>query len=306
MLLIYIPVIFLYNWKENSPMSRAHIEYIAAMLIFGFNGVLASAIPWRSYEIVLSRTVIGSLFMLAVMLIRKRPFVFRQEMKSFKILMVSGIAMGFNWMCLYEAYNQLGVGLAQLICCSGPAVAMLLSPFILKEKLRAYKMLGFAAVAFGMLLTCSNDLSGGLNFGLLCGIVWYTGGTVVGADQELLQTMIGTGSLPQMIGVLTANVIMALTDSALFAYALGYLKSEQADGTPFTHRGAKQIRQLGMRYIVLPLVATILIAVVYGVFDIPSNLGGDWSNASGITTGIVLILASLIFSYGAELEEKVK
>lgn len=142
--------------------------------------------------------------------------------------------------------------------------------------------------------------------GLLCGIVWYTGGTVVGADQELLHTMIGTGSLPQMIGVLTANVIMALTDSALFAYALGYLKSEQADGTPFTHRGAKQIRQLGMRYIVLPLVATILIAVVYGVFDIPSNLGGDWSNASGITTGIVLILASLIFSYGAELEEKVK
>lgn len=151
-------------------MNRAHVEYIAAMLIFGFNGVLASAIPWRSYEIVLSRTVIGSLFMLAVMLIRKRPFVFRQEMKSFKILMVSGIAMGFNWMCLYEAYNQLGVGLAQLICCSGPAVAMFLSPFIFKEKLRGYKMLGFAAVAFGMLLTCSNDLSGGLNFGLLCGI----------------------------------------------------------------------------------------------------------------------------------------
>ena len=74
--------------------------------------------------------------------------------------------------------------------------------------------------------------------GLLCGIVWYTGGTVVGADQELLHTMIGTGSLPQMIGVLTANVIMALTDSALFAYALGYLKSEQAEGTPsvsYTH-----------------------------------------------------------------------
>ena len=45
-------------------MSKAHIQYIAAMLIFGFNGILASAIPWHSYEIVLSRTVIGSLFML--------------------------------------------------------------------------------------------------------------------------------------------------------------------------------------------------------------------------------------------------
>ena len=151
-------------------MSKAHVQYIAAMLIFGFNGILASAIPWHSYEIVLSRTVIGSLFMLAVMLVAKRPFTFRHEMKSFKILLVGGAVMGLNWMFLYEAYNQLGVGLAQLLCCSGPAVAMFLSPFIFKEKLQRYKMLGFVAVAIGMVLTCSNDLSGGLNFGLLCGI----------------------------------------------------------------------------------------------------------------------------------------
>lgn len=149
---------------------RAYAEYIAAMLIFGFNGVLASMIPWRSYEIVLSRTVIGALFMLAVMLIQKRPFTFRKEMKSFKILILSGVAMGLNWMFLYEAYNQLGVGLAQLLCCSGPAVVMFVSPFIFKEKLRAYKMFGFVAVAIGMVCACSNDLSGGLNFGLLCGI----------------------------------------------------------------------------------------------------------------------------------------
>ena len=33
--------------------------------------------------------------------------------------------------------------------------------------------------------------------------------------------------------------------------------------------------------------------------------GGDVSNLPSVITGIVLILASLIFRYGAELEEKI-
>ena len=56
----------------------------------------------------------------------------------------------------------------------------------------------------------------------------------------------------------------------------------------------------------LPLVASILIAVVYGVFDVSRGLGGDWCNEAGLTMGIVLILASLVFRYGAELEEKAR
>lgn len=142
--------------------------------------------------------------------------------------------------------------------------------------------------------------------GLLCGIVWYTGGTVIGGDRELLQALTETGSLSEMIGVLTASVILALTDATLFVWTLRYLKDEQADGTPFTHRGADQIRQLGIRTIVLPLVAAILVSIVYGIFDVSKNLAGDWSNASSISMGITLILASLIFRYGAELEEKVR
>ena len=35
--------------------------------------------------------------------------------------------------------------------------------------------------------------------GLLCGIVWYSGGTVVGANQELLHTLTETNGLNQLI-----------------------------------------------------------------------------------------------------------
>lgn len=139
--------------------------------------------------------------------------------------------------------------------------------------------------------------------GILCGMVWYNGGTVIGADRELLQSLTSTGGLTEMIIRLLADTIIALTNGTLLAYAYGYFKTEQADGTPFTHRGADKIKNLGIRCIVLPLVAAIVISVVYAVFDVPQG-GNDWSNASGVTMGIVLLLASLIFRYGAELEGK--
>lgn len=140
--------------------------------------------------------------------------------------------------------------------------------------------------------------------GLLCGIVWYNGGVVVGSNQELLYSLTETNGLPQLIAVLLADTIAALTDGTLLAFAYRYFKAEQAAGTPFTHEGADQIRRLGVRTIVLPLVMVILIAVVYAMFGMPRGAGGDWSNGSSVAMGIVLILASLIFRYGAELEEK--
>ena len=139
--------------------------------------------------------------------------------------------------------------------------------------------------------------------GMLCGAVWYGGGTVVGVGQAQLYSLTKTGGLIQMIAVLLTDATLALTDGTLLAFALAYFKAEQADGTPFTYRGAEQIKRLGIRTIVLPLVAAILTAVVRELFGLLQNTGADWDNLSGLTMGIVLILASLIFRYGAELEE---
>ena len=140
--------------------------------------------------------------------------------------------------------------------------------------------------------------------GLLCGVVWYSGGNVVGANRELLYSLTVTGGLTEMIGVLLTDTIWALTDGVLLSFACRYFKAEQADGTPFTHSGADQITRLGIRTIVLPLVAVIVIAVIFAVFDVPQPANSDWSNISSVSTGIVLILAGIIFRYGADLEEK--
>ena len=140
--------------------------------------------------------------------------------------------------------------------------------------------------------------------GMLCGAVWYGGGTVVGIGQAQLYSLTKTGGLIQMIAVLLTDAILALTDGTLLAFALAYFKAEQAVGTPFTHEGADAIRRLGIRNIVLPLVAVIVISAIFVTFGLPQPAGNDWSNLSSVSTGIVLILASPIFRYGADLEEE--
>ena len=139
--------------------------------------------------------------------------------------------------------------------------------------------------------------------GMLCGAVWYSGGTVVGIGKAQLYSLTKTGGLIQMIAVLLADAILALTDGTLLAFALAYFKAEQADGTPFAHRGADQIRRLGILTIVLPMVAAIVVAVIYAAFDLPQG-SVEWSNLTSVGIGIALILVSLIFRYGAELEAR--
>lgn len=140
--------------------------------------------------------------------------------------------------------------------------------------------------------------------GLLCGMVWYFGGNVVGANQELIYALTVTSGLTEMTGVLLVDMILALTDGTLLAFALRYFKLEQADGTPFTQHGADRILHLGILTIVLPLVAAILSALVCELMTLPQDAVRDWGNLGSLTMGIVLILTSLIFRYGAELETK--
>ena len=139
--------------------------------------------------------------------------------------------------------------------------------------------------------------------GLLCGVLWYSGGNVFGVNQELLYSLTVTGGLTEMIGVLLVDMILALTDGTLLVFAVRYFKAEQADGTPFSHSGADLMKRLGILLIVLPAVATILVGVLHGIFDMPQIEAADVGNGTSVMMGIMLILVSLILRYGAEMEE---
>ena len=137
--------------------------------------------------------------------------------------------------------------------------------------------------------------------GLLCGIAWRTSGSVIGISMENALKLTQTVGLNQLIGVLLVDFVFALTDSFLFFFANRYFKQELADGTPFTLAGARQVKSLGIKTIVMPLVAVIISAVIYECFDLTRP--GDWGNGTAVVLGIALILFSLVLRYGAELRE---
>ena len=51
-------------------MPRAHIKYISGLLLFGLNGVVSSRLAMPSMGIVFYRTLLGSLFLLLLLLLK--------------------------------------------------------------------------------------------------------------------------------------------------------------------------------------------------------------------------------------------
>lgn len=140
--------------------------------------------------------------------------------------------------------------------------------------------------------------------GALCALCYLSGGQVFSLFGEPVTIFSTTRSMGETLAVLLAEFIMLTAEAILLCFACKYLKAEQAAGTPFTEAGADMLKKLGIRCIWLPIVA-IVVASVIGVGFGAENLDID-SNLPSLVTGIVLILVSMIFRYGAALEEKAK
>ena len=139
------------------------------MVIFGTNGLIVANISLGSAEIVLMRTFLGSLFLLAIVLV-KRSFSFADLKADLIPATIGGAALGLNWVLLFSAYRSAGVGLSTLTYYCGPIIVLALSPVLFKEKLTWNKLLAIAAVAVGMFcitgdIEPGSDVQTGILFG---------------------------------------------------------------------------------------------------------------------------------------------
>lgn len=153
-------------------MKTAYFKYIFALLLFGSNGIVASFIDLSSYEIVLLRTLIGSLLLIAIFFLTREKLTFYKYKRQFACLALSGVAMGASWVFLYEAYSQIGVSLASLTYYCGPVIVMMLSPILFKEKLTKTKVISFVAVLIGIFLVNGTAFNNDKNmWGIFCGLM---------------------------------------------------------------------------------------------------------------------------------------
>ncbi|MDO5114564.1 MAG: DMT family transporter [Synergistaceae bacterium] len=153
-------------------MRAAYLKYIAALLLVGSNGIISSYIRLDSYEIVFLRTFIGSIFLTSFFFLSGgRPRGLKNK-KDLAYLIAAGMAMGGNWMFLYEAYARVGVSVATLANYCGPVIVVALSPLLLRERLTVLKCAVFAVVLAGMFLVNGNALlTEGFSWGLACGLM---------------------------------------------------------------------------------------------------------------------------------------
>ncbi len=145
----------------------------------------------------------------------------------------------------------------------------------------------FAYVCAGLLVVTAILLANNSSYQLVVGIA-----PEIAAEFDKNQT----------IAELLCDFVVCLTDGLLLTFAQLYMKHELADGTPFTNRGADEIKGLGIRIIILPLVAIGIISAICATFN--AELPDTMSNELSVTFGIALIIISIIFRYGAELESK--
>lgn len=149
-------------------MRKAYLQYFAALLLFGMNGLLVSAIQLPSCEIVFLRTLLGSgvLFCLVAAL---RPA--RLTRRDGLFVVGSGIAMGASWTVQYEAFQLIGVGISSLVYCLGPVLIVALAPRLLGERPSVAHKVGLAIVLLGVALVNGQALGSGASAaGIVCAL----------------------------------------------------------------------------------------------------------------------------------------
>ena len=154
--------------KENRIASALRLT--GAMLIFGTIGIFRRFIPLSSSLLACMRGICGALFLLCVLLFRKKDNSLRTDGKVKFSFIISGCLIGLNWMFLFEAYRFTTVGVATLCYDMQPSIVLLLSPVVFHEKLTARKLICALIAAAGMFLISSDDIQGGNFRGILFGL----------------------------------------------------------------------------------------------------------------------------------------
>jgi len=146
---------------------------IISMVIFGTIGLFVKNIPLPSGEIALYRAVLASLLIGLFLIITKQRIPFSKIKKELPLLIISGIAIGFNWILLFEAYDYTTVSVATLSYYFAPVIVTLACPILFKEKMGAKQWICFVMSTVGIvLITGIGDLGEGSNHfvGVLFGL----------------------------------------------------------------------------------------------------------------------------------------
>jgi len=171
--------------------NRSRLMLIGSMAIFGTLGWFVDIISVSSGELALYRAVMAAVLIGLFLLVTRQKIPFREIKKELFLLILSGVAMGFNWILLFEAYKYTTVSVATLSYYFAPILVTLICPLLFKEKMGLRQWLCFLLSTLGIvLITGLGNLTEGKNH--LLGIAFGLGAACLYATVIILNKTIKT------------------------------------------------------------------------------------------------------------------
>ena len=153
---------------------NSKIQFILSMITFGTIGLVVRFIDLASSERALLSIFLVCIFLLLIFFMMKKKISWSLVKTNALFLILSGIALGGNWIFLYQSYDYTTIANATLGYYFAPVLVMILSPFVLREQLSIKKMVCIGLAIIGMLMIVGEGMSAsesddilGLSFGLI-------------------------------------------------------------------------------------------------------------------------------------------
>lgn len=152
--------------------NRARWMLIISMAVFGTLGLFVRNISVSSAELALYRAMMAATLIGLFLLVTKQKIPFGKIKRELVLLLFSGMAMGINWILLFEAYRYTTVSVATLSYYFAPVIVTVLSPILFREKMTKKQIACFVMSTVGIvLITGIGDVGGGQDLiGILFGL----------------------------------------------------------------------------------------------------------------------------------------
>ena len=135
--------------KENG---KARLMLILSMGVFGTLGLFVKNISLSSAGLALCRAVMAAVLILLYLTLSGQKLKLRGLGRELVLLLISGAAMGFNWILLFEAYRYTSVSVATLSYYFAPVIVMAACPILFRERLTARQIVCFLLSTAGLVL----------------------------------------------------------------------------------------------------------------------------------------------------------
>lgn len=168
---------------------QARLQLITSMAVFGTLAPFVRNISVSSGELALYRAILAALLIGVFFLLTGQSLPWKGLGRELPLLLLSGAAMGINWILLFEAYKYTTVAISTLSYYFAPVIVTVVCPFLFREKLGKKQILCFLMSTLGLALVIGiTDLGSGGND--LLGVVFGLGAAVFYAAVILLNKFI--------------------------------------------------------------------------------------------------------------------